>query len=128
MKTLDWLLLVLLLNSCSPEMRSNVSQNRKQEIHFSTHHIGYALIEYGSDSIKLSRPLQYIKSSYQIVYELNKEGLVVYKPEANAASHNILFKTRLINSQTSKFYQAINRINQDSIRLVATGIVHEFSA
>lgn len=111
-------LLVLLLSSCSRELKRKSLQVKQQEIHFSAYHREYALKKYDRDSIKLPHPLQYIKAAYFATYVLNAKELAIYKSDGrNSASHTILFKTPLKREQATIFYQAISHINTDSIAL-----------
>lgn len=112
------LLILLALCSCVNTNKHREHHMHRLEVKFSLPHREYGWREYGSDSVKFSRPMQYLIDIYRATYVLDEHKLVLYKTAYQSGSAPIRICSNPISPQQARaFRQILRRSNPDSLVL-----------
>lgn len=125
------LLILLFLCSCASAIRQQKHQRQRLEAKFTLAHREYGWREYGRDSVKFSRPLQYLIDVYQVTYVLNQHEVVLYKTVYQSGTTPVRVYSNAISAQQARaFRQIMRRAKPDSIasRSNNVWIEHGFQA
>ncbi|WP_277225255.1 hypothetical protein [Hymenobacter sp. YC55] len=117
------LLILLALCSCVNTNEHRTHHKQRLEVKFILSHREYGWREYGSDSVKLSRPMQYLIDVYRATYVLNGHELVLYKTAYKSGATPIRISSNPISPQQARvFRQVLRRSNLDSLVLRSNNV------
>ncbi|WP_141106531.1 hypothetical protein [Hymenobacter gelipurpurascens] len=105
-----------LLFLCASATKQQEHQKQRLEVKFTLAHREYGWREYGRDSVKFTRPLQYLIDVYQVTYVLNQHEVVLYKTAYQSGATPVRIYSNAISAQHARAFRRImRRANPDSI-------------
>jgi hypothetical protein len=117
------LLMLFFLCSCATAIQHREHQKKPLEAKFTLAHREYGWREYDRDSVKFSRPIQYIIDFYRVTYVLNQHEVVLYKTAYQSGATPIRIGSYGMSAQQARAFRRIMRhANPDSMALRSNNV------